>query len=792
MKMRFVLTLAISISIIGFTVAAASDRIVSPSVQAKSPARVGPLPRYVKTHELVTLDPVVLRAGRNVTDRLFEFEALGKTFEIRINDVEARDSVDHWIGEIVGEPNSRVRLTLSKGLRGFGLVEAPSQEQLVALSGKFVLEDRVIRIRPVGRNMQHLIYEVDKDKSNSPALRLPRSDDREARWVEALGIQRDLLEDYDREAREYYIGRNDTVTNLRGPKYAGKVFTKHDLAEFLEFYGVLVPLIGSEDFEFLYKDSALMSTTFWLHQRINGILVKDRLLSIEVDNNTGEVIEVFGVLSPDFGNSVETVVTEFEAENIALKFLGSDDHSIIEDRGLTYVATGGSTDWRAQFHLEWYVETDDTIVMIDATSGKVYEIESTPLPHAVCEKNPAATADVHKCPEVPQANPSQDDATTIKDNGACQTTQAECDSSTVNDTLDMISDAETMYTDLLGEAVQLGRPNGNGVDVILEANIQDSDFDSKMSVNKKRFLFFAIRHESDFDATDNDGIVHEGGHAIHAEMARGEFYWDGEDAQGNATATQRIQNMSNALREAIGDISGVIQENYPSFSQPIDWVLGPHDLSQDRTMEDFLGSSLHEFPGHENSRIISHMFYRLVTNSNGVGMRKSSELFAKSLEQLKDRDGDQGLSFEEYRDALIIAAEGNTTYEGAIREAFNEIGIVSVNAGSSGGGTGGTTNTCSPSMSAPTNVTVELLSSCTSTLWTKYRLSWSTVSGADEYEIWYDSGAGFFVYAGSDPASPTLVFTRIDTGVKVRAIKTGQGCASLLSSSTANVTYLCQ
>ena len=296
----------------------------------------------------------------------------------------------HWLGHVQGDPDSFVRLTFEgKSVMG----ESVDGVLYAQMSGTIITNGKTIKIRPAGLYDYHILYEV-KDGDSNYLLQLDNESESEtvARWLEAVGIQRDLLADIPRDS--YTMGINGALTGLRrnalrddylsyGEIGQLEIRSTNDLARALEVLGPYFALTGPEEFTLKRSRSRLNREEVVYHfaQSINGIPVHNSAAKISVDKTSHKITHVFGLVS-DAGFAKEPSISEDGAkmlvsEYVAEKYAGLRDDFTLQVVGLFYNRSQPAE--RDAMRIHWGVgvfrngSLQDN-VLVDSETGKTLSL----------------------------------------------------------------------------------------------------------------------------------------------------------------------------------------------------------------------------------------------------------------------------------------------------------------------------------------------------------------------------------------------------------------------------------
>lgn len=249
----------------------------------------------------------------------------------------------HWLGHVQGDPESFVRLTFEGNLI---IGEVAGGSSYAQMSGIIITNEKTIKLRPAGLYDYHILYEV-KDGDSNYLLQLNNEsiNETKARWLEAKGIQRDLLADIPRES--YSIGNDGSLTSLRRDLSHGEIGqleikSYKDLPRALEVLSPYFALTGSE--EFTLKRPQLRAgrdkDMYDFSETINGIPVYGGHLRIFVSKTSHKITHAFGPVA-DTGFPTEPGITEDDAKALVLayiaqKYAGSEDQYVPQVTGLVY------------------------------------------------------------------------------------------------------------------------------------------------------------------------------------------------------------------------------------------------------------------------------------------------------------------------------------------------------------------------------------------------------------------------------------------------------------------------
>ena len=265
------------------------------------------------------------------------------------------------------------------------------------------------------------------------------------------------------------------------------------------------------------------------------------------------------------------------------------------------------------------------------------------------------------------------------------------------------------------------------------------------------------------------------GHAFWAHKSLPTFL---KGAVGN-TQQKRI---FKSLEEGFADLTAIILKNYKktgnagtgNFGMPHDWRLSPGGPDFSTPMKYPDNFDITDLQGYRNGRIFGHMFYRLVTDNNGVDFRTAATVLFNAIELLPHNDAP--IVYETFREAMLDASPSQLIKD-AVKDAWNAVGT-----GAAHTPPGGAKPT------PPVSVSGGLVEYCAENFTSVYRLWWPFVDTASSYFVFYRYGTAWLP-VGSVPLNEAGVWTRIDTNFKARSCN-GNGCGAI-STDGYDATYYC-
>ncbi|WP_144079941.1 M4 family metallopeptidase [Haliea salexigens] len=741
-----------------------------------------------ESYELKSINAAALVDASKKAGQTVSMSTMGSslTFEFVRLETSAYEGVVHWIGTVAGYPESRVRFTID----GDSIFGGESDEPMASrVAGVIQFNDKSYSLRPMGSASAHVIYASDAASRTGLRLDADSKDEYRARYLEAMGIRKDLLEN--RDSSTYSIGMGGVttgITDLASDITRGFTFeSEADLPALLKLLGPYIPLIGSESFELReVLGDGEGGHAYDFVEYIDGTLVAGPHLRIFVDGETNEVTQMIGSVEPDRGFSKAPKIDSAAALQLALE----SAHKMVprssfqparEEPHLVFVRNPRGS--KSPVSIAWAIYLHDgemvELFLVNGETGAVtrnIQIEYGDV--QICDAEDSGFS--FKCHI---RTPVWDE------NGVCQQAQSKCNLPKFAVPKDVARGNLDMWEDLIGPNCCLSVGLGGLLDVMVNSDLPGDFsvtapglyvkgvFDTGLS--QIPYETIALQKNSGSDS-DPDLIAHEMGHAIHdarspATRALG---------AGGTTAENR---QTNAVKEGIADINAIIYENYiksPPFNSP-NWESSGRILSEERVFPDDLSS----IPGsrHENGRILSYAFHQLVVRSNGVSFDSAARLFLKSLLVLNDADNNDSLSFDEVRQAMIATAT-TQTQRNAINDAFAAAGISFTPGGGGGGGSTAPPVGGSGTPNAPSFVNGSLQTSCSNGV-SIHQNTWGSAGSATQYDVWYSLDSLNYIYSFSRSGTSALTQNTVDVDVKVNACNSS-GC-SILSLDSYSQGYYC-
>ncbi len=157
---------------------------------------------------------------------------------------------------------------------------------------------------------------------------------------------------------------------------------------------------------------------------------------------------------------------------------------------------------------------------------------------------------------------------------------------------------------------------------------------------------------------------------------------------------------------------------------------------------------------YENGKILGHVFYELFNQNNAVNFKTASQIFLRAIGNLNDVNGNKGVSFDEFKTAMLEVAETSVLLQKAIQNAFADVKI----------GSQSNVELSSP----PSSVNGYITTACdTENMISKHTVTWPNVSGANYYNVWYSPDNFNYIYSFSTTALSAPTYNRLNVDVKV-------------------------
>lgn len=324
--------------------------------------------------------PNDLFAGGTVTMSLVDKQLLTLVFK----ELEPLNpgGVIHWLGHVQGDPDSFVRLTIDSESFSSQVSDEPVFAQM---AGTIITKGKMIKLRPAGVEDYHILYEA-KDKNDKYLLRLNNKSKKEkkARWIEAIGIQRDLLNE--KPEKSFTIGNRGSMTGLFDFSQSDigdlEVKNENDLERLVDVLAPYFPLIGSERFTFRDRSSTAEDDIYILTESINGIHISGYSLRIWVSKANNKVTRVYGPIIVDMGFTTDPLIPEDDAITIALDYMNeryensNSQFEAFEAQLIYHTAQWGERD---RIQLYWaigiYRDDEPKFLLINTVSGNVVTLE---------------------------------------------------------------------------------------------------------------------------------------------------------------------------------------------------------------------------------------------------------------------------------------------------------------------------------------------------------------------------------------------------------------------------------
>lgn len=745
------------------------------------------LPQHISKHQFVVLDLKTLlsntRIGDTILIRTFDGRPLSIAFQRY--EVPQAGEATHWIGRVAGQPDSYVRFSIDK--RSLVSLSGPAETRV---SGVITRGTHTINLRPASGGT-HLLYETNTDHSGPTRLAATQIDLR-ARRMEAVGRQFDLLQQLPQSS---YVRRKDGTIERIGQSAlshidVGRFRDEADFKELIANVGPYLALTGSETFKFRKKIDRNETYRFAFYQHINGVAIVASEINVDVDKDTLEVVSMSTPIVPTEGLDTTPKLSKAEAIDNVLSFphaperdMFSGNLSDIQAYLVLYRHEGGG------LRLAWIVRLNtpsgQPLMMyeVDSNTGKVAPLgavsSDTFFNPNTCDATGVQGPSV-MCDPPPKVFSAGGCVLNPDPLGKCQDPQFVVPHETATEMV-------AMWDDLLGPDWGPIAHDG-GVDIIVNSEVRPLNAPEIIartvySVGPTPWGGFIsmvwITHYKD------GGFPAEASVTAH-EM--GHVYWGSRNVDSYAKGgwgTVREKRITNSLYEAVSDIASVTHHNWKKtgplgttrFAKPHDWQ--PSAISRDLSVPRVYPTnfSILDESGHDNGRIVGHMFYRLVEDNNGVDFPTAAKTVFNAI-PLLSKEPYTPIPYQEFIDAMVAAAPNNTV-RNAIRNAWQAVGI----------GTGGTPPPPPPSTPAPpATVSGTLTNACLENDRTIYNIFWSPSNTAFGYYLFY-LHQGAWLNAGGTTLTSVDIFTRIDTITKVSACNS-RGCSALSQDGYA-VTYQC-
>ncbi|MCP4044957.1 MAG: hypothetical protein GY732_03085, partial [Gammaproteobacteria bacterium] len=256
--------------------------------------------------------------------------------------------------------------------------------------GTFIIEGKTFKLRPAGVEDYHILYEV-KNKNDKYLLQLNNElkNEKKARWLEAKGMQRDLLTEIPEAS--FALSKRGSIRKISGDlskSEIGKLEIKNqsDLKRALKMFAPYYAFIGSEEFTIYNHSSTAEVDVYYAIESINGIKISGSHLKVFVNKTDQRITRVVGAVAVDRGFTTIPLISEDDAKTLALDYMATKyegRYSRFEASEAKLIYSFAEL-WEPDvLRLNWVIainrDGSPVHVLVDADSGEIIDGVSTLL-----------------------------------------------------------------------------------------------------------------------------------------------------------------------------------------------------------------------------------------------------------------------------------------------------------------------------------------------------------------------------------------------------------------------------